>query len=152
MDGNVLSEEPEPSESISLSKIFEDACPYYMSIGMTPEQYWCGEPALAVWYRESFRIKKERRNWEMWLQGMYIYDAICDASPILRPFANKKGTRAVPYPSEPYDLGLAKSPEEKREKQNSEDKKVMDEARMRMENLMVSMANKLKGKGGNTNG
>lgn len=87
----------------------------------------------------------------MWLQGMYIYDAICDASPILRPFA-KKGTRAVPYPSEPYDLGLAKSPEEKREKQNSEDKKVMDEARMRMENLMVSMANKLKGKGGNTNG
>ena len=87
----------------------------------------------------------------MWLQGMYIYDAICDASPILRPFV-KKGTRPVPYPSEPYDLGLTKSPEEKREKQNSEDKKVMDEARMRMENLMVSMANKLKGKGGNTNG
>ena len=32
----------------------------------------------------------------MWLQGMYIYDAISRLSPILRAFA-KKGPKAQPY-------------------------------------------------------
>lgn len=35
----------------------------------------------------------------MWLQGMYIYDAISRLSPILRAFA-KKGTKAQPYADE----------------------------------------------------
>lgn len=149
MDGNVLSEN-EPSEPLNLGKTFEEACPYYLSIGMTPEQYWYGEPSLAVWFRESFRIRKERRNEELWLQGMYFYEALCDASPLMRAFA-KKGTKAVPYAKEPFDLGLSCSKEDKKRKQDDTDKKLMEETRMRMENLKAVMANKL-GKGGNADG
>ena len=39
----------------------------------------------------------------MWLQGMYIYDAISRLSPILRAFA-KKGTKAQSYVEEPYAI------------------------------------------------
>ena len=34
---------------------------------------------------------------------MYIYEAICDASPILHAFA-KKGTKPHPYADKPYAL------------------------------------------------
>lgn len=46
---------------------------------------------------------------------MYIYEALCDVSPILQAFA-KKGTKPAPYSSEPYAI-TAKQAQEKREKQ-----------------------------------
>lgn len=39
----------------------------------------------------------------MWLQGMYIYDAVARLSPILRAFA-KKGTKPQPYVDEAYPI------------------------------------------------
>lgn len=82
---------------------FYEQFPYYLAIGMTPEQYWDGDPALAKYYRKADAIKSERVNQELWLQGMYIYEAICDASPILHSFA-KKGTKPHPYTDKPYPL------------------------------------------------
>lgn len=37
------------------------------------------------------------------MQGMYVYEAICDVSPILHAFA-KKGTKPEPYAKEPYAI------------------------------------------------
>jgi len=57
---------------------------------------------------------------------MYIYDALCCASPILRAFT-KKGAKAVPYPKEPYAITKhqAKENEEMREKRVMEKGKAM---------------------------
>ena len=41
-------------------------------------------------YRKAEELRKERVNQEMWLQGMYIYDAISRLSPILRAFAKRE--------------------------------------------------------------
>lgn len=70
---------------------------------MTPDQYWNGDPELARAYRTADKMRIERKNQELWLQGMYIYEAICDASPILSGFA-KKGTKPHPYVSKPYPI------------------------------------------------
>lgn len=43
---------------------------------MTPDEYWHGSPELTQAYREAFKIRKEERNYEMWLQGWYIHQAI----------------------------------------------------------------------------
>lgn len=83
--------------------MFEADCPYYLSIGMTYEQYWYGDVWMVEAFREADRLKQKRKNQELWLQGMYIYEALCDASPLLHAFA-KKGTKAVPYREAPYDL------------------------------------------------
>lgn len=56
---------------------------------------------MVVPFREAYRIRQEEQNRMAWLQGMYIYEALCDVSPILHAFA-KSGTRARPYPAEPY--------------------------------------------------
>ena len=82
---------------------FYEAFPYYLSIGMSAEQYWNGDPSLARYYRKAEEIRNEKRNKELWLQGIYFYEALCDASPLFRSLS-KKGTRAQPYPDHPYAL------------------------------------------------
>ena len=54
---------------------------------MTEEQYWDGDCTLTRYYRKADDLRTERVNREMWLQGMYIYDAVSILSPILRSFA-----------------------------------------------------------------
>ena len=107
---------------------------------MTPEQYWDGDPELAKYYRKAEEIRMERRNQELWLQGMYVYEAICDASPILHSYA-KKGTKPHPYADKPYPLT------EKRRKQDTEskDKAVFDKGKKFMEAFMTSFNTKFKG-------
>ncbi len=46
---------------------------------MTPDEYWHGGPEVTIAYREAEKLRKEEKNWEMWLQGYYIYNAICVA-------------------------------------------------------------------------
>lgn len=74
-----------------------------MAMGMPPEEYWNGDPALLKAYRKVDEIKRERDNEMLWLQGMYIYEAIGDLAPILHAFA-KKGTEAKPYSEHPYPV------------------------------------------------
>lgn len=87
--------------------IFEKKFPYYLSIGMTEEQYWDRDCCLVKFYREAEEIRRERVNQELWLQGMYFYDALARVSPILHAFA-KKGTKAQPYVEEAYPINKKK--------------------------------------------
>ena len=95
---------------------FYEMFPYYLSIGMTPEQYWDGDCALTKYYRQAEELRNEKRNQELWLQGMYIYEAVCDVSPILHAFA-KKGAKPHPYPSKPYAISEKQIRQEREEKE-----------------------------------
>lgn len=99
--------------SNSYTTAFYDQFPYYLSIGMTPEQYWDGDSMLAKYYRKADELRKKRRNEELWLQGMYVYEALCDVAPVLHAFA-KRGTKPVPYPDHPYALTVNDREEEKK--------------------------------------
>lgn len=88
---------------------------------MTEEQYWDSDSTLVKYYREAEELRKERVNQEMWLQGMYIYDAVARLSPILRAFA-KKGTKPQPYVDEAYPINkkTVEEAEIKKEKANAQ--------------------------------
>ena len=112
MDGKLVSGSPsalEDSErknslsSFTYTEKFYELFPYYLSLGMTYDLYWNDNPELAKYYRKADEIRNERRNQELWLQGMYIYEALCDVSPVLHAFA-KKGTKPAPYSTSPYPL------------------------------------------------
>ena len=106
----------------SYTRMFYDRFPYYLSIGMTPEQYWDGDSMLAKYYRKADEINRKRRNEDMWLQGMYIYEALCDVSPVFHAFA-KRGTKPAPYPDHPYAITVADREEEKKFKERQEREK-----------------------------
>jgi len=87
-------------ESTSLTKLFEHECPYYMSYGMSFDEYWYGDPYLVKFYREAYKLKMRYDDVFMWKQGMYIYEALCDVSPILHAFS-KKGAKPLQYRTRP---------------------------------------------------
>ena len=97
----LISEEKSKVEFISLTKTFEELCPIYMSYGMSYDEYWYGEPFRTKYYRDSHKLKIKQKDEEMWIQGMYIYEALCKVSPILHAFS-KKGTKPLPYSDKPY--------------------------------------------------
>ena len=73
-----------------------------MSIGMSYDEFWNQDVRLVEIYRKAAELRDRRRNQEMWIQGMYIYEALCDASPLFR-FSMKGGTvKPEPYVKEPY--------------------------------------------------
>ena len=88
---------------ISYTEQFYSHLPFYLSIGMTYEQYWNEDCCLVKYYSEAFKLQRYRDNERMWLQGMYIYEALCDVSPVLRAFA-KKGTKPIEYSTQPYAI------------------------------------------------
>ena len=112
---------------------FYELFPYYLSIGMTYEQYWNGDCTLPKYYRKADEIRKERRNEELWLQGMYIYEALCDVSPVLHAFA-KKGTKPQPYSEKPYAI----TEEQHQRVEEEKERKRVEKGKRFMEALMKS--------------
>lgn len=111
MEGELVSDSSSLSEGesekditlVSFTEQFREHLPFYISIGMTPEQYWDGDYDLPIYYRKAYELLRERRNEELWLQGLYFYEALGNISPLLHAFA-KDGTRAQPYSAYPYPV------------------------------------------------
>ena len=117
--------------------------PYYLSIGMPSEEFWRGDSTLVKAYQKAEELRKDRKNQELWWQGMYIYDALCAASPLFRAFG-KKGAKAAPYAKEPYDI----HPKKKAKKEKaSPEKQQMLKMKSIMQAFMMN-TNKSKKKEG----
>lgn len=116
MEDSRIEETSKEEKLSSFTDVFEEQCPFFMSIGMTFDEYWRGDCWLAQYYLKSYNIKKEQENEKMWLQGLYIYEALCDVSPIMQPFS-KKGTKPHKYPDKPYSLYEKKKTKEEQEEE-----------------------------------
>ena len=64
------------SSQSQYGKYLDQICPYYMSYGMTWDEFWHEslDRLQAYWQANQFSI--ERRNQELWLQGLYIRSAV----------------------------------------------------------------------------
>ncbi len=120
---------------------FYELFPYYLSIGMTSEQYWESDCMLVKYYRKAEELRNDKRNQELWLQGMYIYEAICDVAPILHAFA-KKGTKPTPYSAKPYPLNDKQTKRDEEEKQRL----LTEKGKRFMEAMASSINKKFEGK------
>lgn len=146
MDSELVSDSLLPSEEnerrvvrsplSTYTEQFYEVFPYYLSIGMTYEQFWDGDPMLCKYYREAEEIRNEKKNQELWLQGLYIYEAIADLSPILHAFA-KKGTKPQPYVDSPYPIT-----KKQREKVRIEKERKMAEKGLKFMEALTQQVNK----------
>ena len=116
--------------SFSYKEAFDKKFPYFLSLGMTPEQYWDGDASLTRAYLELDKIRQERENYRTWLQGMYIYDALGRLAPVFQAFG-KKGAKAQPYPDRPYPL----DEEEIEQRKQEAEKKKMEKGKRYLQNL-----------------
>lgn len=119
----------------TFTEVFDEVFPEYLAMGMSYELFWLQDVTLARAYRRASTIRRDRHNFEMWIQGKYIYDAVGALAPILRAAMGKGRAKAEAYVKEPYPLD-AKQAREKHEKER--------QARLQafMEQLKVEAATK----------
>lgn len=80
---------------------------------MTNEEFWYEQPRLVKAYREAQKLRDERINQQLWLQGLYNYDAL---SVVISNAFGKQGARKQKYLTEPVELHPHKAkPEEIRQ-------------------------------------
>lgn len=88
---------------------------------MTADQFWEQDPWLAAAYRETDSLRNQRKSEEMWLQGLYIYNAV---GTVVSNALRKKGAKALNYLEEPIRL-IPLTKEEKAIKEEEERKKAI---------------------------
>ena len=89
---------------------------------------------MAKYYRKAHELQRKRRNEDLWLQGMYIYEALCDVSPLLQAFA-KKGTKAHPYAERPYSI----TSDDRKEEQKLREQREREKAKQYMLGKMAKI-------------
>lgn len=128
-----------PSFSHRYKDILDEACVTYLRAGMSYEDFWDGPSEMAIYYRKKLEQDKEYDNFKAWLQGMYVYEAILDLVPVLRPFS--KG-EPIPFRDRPISLTEA----EEREKKERENRRNLEAGRKHMEALAIALNKQLKNK------
>lgn len=72
---------------------------------MTADEYWHGDPALCIAYRQAEEYRKERVNYELWLQGLYYYRALnVSLDAFGRGLSGKKGGKPLEYLEYPIPI------------------------------------------------
>lgn len=120
LESSSIKGEGEPAP-FSYIELFEKQLPYYISLGMSPVEFYDGDPMLVKAYREAYKLKRRQMNEELWLQGVYFYNALCNVTPIMHAFA-ESGSKPIPYPEEPYAI----TKEEIDEKKEKEEQKQLE--------------------------
>lgn len=106
--GSELLDEPSesPSPLTDYTEVFEAQFPYYLSLGMSYDDYWHNDPSLVRHYREANELRRRRFNQESWWQGAYFYNALMAGLSAL-------GKDQQPYMSEPIPLTEKERAEQK---------------------------------------
>lgn len=86
-------------EPLTLAEQLDEWCTYYMAIGVPYEEFWYGDYCKLKYYVERHRQELKAKNHELWLQGMYFYEAVGTA--LARGFTKHSQAK---YPDKPYDV------------------------------------------------
>ena len=109
---------------ISLAEMFTKMCPSYMAMGMSYDEFWNRNTKVHKAYRLAWEQKKAYRNWEMWWQGGYIYEALIKIAPVMRAAFGKGTVEPGKYSDEPYPMSK-KEAEAQQERKRQESMKRM---------------------------
>lgn len=131
-----------PPQQLTWAQFAEEQCRYYIVMGVTADEYWNGDYTLLKYYRQAYREQREIDNYDAWLQGLYVYEAIVDCTPILRALSKEK--KPIPYPLKPYEITkeIKERYKEKREREQ------MEKSKAKMESFAAAWNKKFKEKQG----
>ena len=83
-----------------------------MALGVPYDEYWNGDYTMLKFYAEKHRLAVEQKNEELWLQGLYFYEAL---STVISRAVDKHSN--VKYPDKPHRLTPLSEDEKKAEKE-----------------------------------
>lgn len=65
---------------------------------MTNDEFWYAPPILAKAYRKKHELEEDAKNTELWLQGVYFYNAVAVV------VGNAMSKQKQEYPKKPFEL------------------------------------------------
>ena len=93
---------------------------------MSYDQFWNDDPTLAIAYRRAAEIKAERKNQELWLQGLYIHNAFAVVmSNFGRGLSGKKTNKTEQYIEKPIRI-TPLTDAERKQKEKEDRRKVIE--------------------------
>lgn len=117
-------------KTLTLGQFIVDQCPRYMAMGVPYDEYWNGDYKKLPFYRKAYALKRNERNFDAWLQGVYILRAIGSVVP---------GSEEM-YPQEPLPL----TEEDFQRAEERQKRKEIESAKTYMETMMHNINKKRK--------
>ena len=71
-----------------------------MSMGVSFDEFWHGDYCKLKFYEEAYFTSLERKNHELWLEGMYVYRAISAVVGAMTGASPRK----TGYPEKPFPI------------------------------------------------
>lgn len=112
-----------PKEEKTWGQIFDEMFPFYLSIGMSADEYWNQEPKLAIAYRKAHQLRMQRWNFEAWMENQYTMAAL--QASVGNMFI-EKGKTPFKYPSEPYPLTEEEAEEQHKRRLEQQEQEFME--------------------------
>lgn len=75
---------------------------------MSSEEYWEGDISLPRYFLKAYKMRQEQTNYDAWLHGLYVYDAVTSAMTRL----SDKKSQHKDYASKPYSFEKTEETEE----------------------------------------
>lgn len=80
---------------------------------MSYEQFWYDEPRLVVAYNKAHKYHIQQKNEELWLQGLYVYNAF---GTVIANAFKEKGCTPAKYLEKPIEIFPKKVQDSEEEK------------------------------------
>lgn len=80
---------------------WQDLLPMALECGMTPTQFWFGEPRLINSYIRKHQLELDEFNYKSWLLNIYTYKAVITA--IAQCFGEKNKNNNIEYFNQPIE-------------------------------------------------
>lgn len=125
--GDRLTEEQKPEQTSPhpYGDMLDECLPYYMSMGMSWDEYWDGEFGTKRAWRKAYNIRIEREqklaDHNNWLMGQYLVAALQAVPLLVAGFNVKRSTRLPEYPKKPFSEQYEEQKKEEDRKQKEED-------------------------------
>lgn len=110
-NGDAPPNEIDSASSTPFSDMLDKMCAYWMLYGVPYDVFWDGDYTQLKYYLEKHKLEVEQRNQELWMQGLYVYEAVSAA--LSRAF--EKHSKAQ-YPDKPHRLTPLSEEEKEEEK------------------------------------
>lgn len=88
---------------------------------MSRDEFWNQSPYLARVYRKAYYHRKSEINQNMWIQGLYIYNAL---GVVMNNCFGGKGVKKLNYVEKPIEI-FPPTPAEEQRKAEEERKKII---------------------------
>lgn len=99
-----------------MTDLFYAVLPLYLTYGMTAEEFWHCNPRMYKVYRRAYIMKKQARNEEMYVNGIYTLKAVEVAvTNIVNALFSKSKKEPLKYFDKPLDVWNEKTEEQKAE-------------------------------------